>query len=115
MTLAEQIDELGQRAAGELARLQSYDEHTLSVWRLALKLAEEGRDIGIQSPETGRILEPSELYELSQGYVTRDLAQSVLDPTVSLFEDFLFGRLEAWLTAPPVFREMTAAAIGKVG
>jgi hypothetical protein len=102
MPLADQIRELEQRSLKELNRLRAYYEHTRSVWRLAQQLADEGRKISIRNPVTDRILEAHEIHGLAQTYVTGYLAESVFDKAISLFEDFIFGLLNAWLAAQPL-------------
>ena len=101
MPLGDQIDVLGRRAQSELAKLRAYYEHTKSVWRLAQQIIDEGRKVEFRSPATGQILESPEIHGLAQTYVTGYLAESVFDKTISLFEDFVFGLLSAWLTAQP--------------
>lgn len=102
MPLADQINALGQRSSNELGRLRAYYEHTKSAWRLAQQLADDGRTISIRNPATDLVLGAAEIHGLAQTYVTGYLAESVFEKSVSLLEDFLFGLLNAWLSAQPL-------------
>jgi hypothetical protein len=101
MPLVETIRDLASRIQADLDASHDYFEHTKGAWRLVELLADEGRPIIIQNPDTGTVADAAELAGRAQGYVTGYLAESVFQHFVALLEDFVFGLLNAWLTAHP--------------
>ena len=98
------IDELRRLHADSLAALDAshnYFAHTEGVWRLVQEWIREGHKLTIRDQLTGSVVDQSELPDLAQKYVTGYLATATFQHFVSLFEDFVFDFLRAWLIEYP--------------
>ena len=97
-------DELRRLHADSLAALDAshnYFAHTEGVWRLVQKWIREGHKLTIRDQLTDSVVDQSELPDLAQKYVTGYLASATFQHFVSLFEDFVFDFLRAWLIEYP--------------
>jgi hypothetical protein len=101
MALANQIQSLADGIQAELRAGYDYYEHTKFAWRSVQELVDEGRSIVVRVTETGTAVGSAKLARLGQTYVTTYLAESVFQHFVTLFEEFVFGLLHAWLSAHP--------------
>jgi hypothetical protein len=101
VSLAVQVPELSSRIHAALKGGLDYYAHTVYTWRLVRDLADGGREFRIRNPDTGAVVDATELARLSPEYVTTYLAESVFQHFVSLFEDFIFELLRLWLSAHP--------------
>ena len=101
MPLVDQIRELAGRIQAELQEAHDYYQHTKVAWRLVQQLPDEGQLFSIRNMDTGTVVGAAELASLAQRYVTGYLAESIFQHYVTLFEDFVFGLLHAWLLVHP--------------
>ena len=101
MAFIDEITQLRDDCLSSLDRSHDYYAHTKSAWRLVQEMVRQGRKFTIRNRETGRTVDETEFSGLAQVYVTGYLASATFQHFVSLFEQFLFGFLRAWLTAYP--------------
>lgn len=101
MEIVDQIRVLSSRIQDELSRGSNYYNHTTAAWRLLQQVVDEGRNIQVRDTITGDVTDGRTLAALAQGYVTEYLSESVFQHYISLFEDYAFGLIGAWLIAHP--------------
>ncbi|HUT12980.1 MAG TPA: hypothetical protein VMY42_20965 [Thermoguttaceae bacterium] len=101
MALADEIKKLRDDSLAALDEAHNYYSHTKSAWRLLQQFLRQGRKVTIRNLATGSTVEEHELPALAQKYVTGYLTSATFQHFVSLFEDFVFGFLRAWLIEDP--------------
>lgn len=101
MEIVDQIRDLSIRIRGEIVRGSNYYNHTTAAWRVLQTVVAEGRAIQVRDKITGDVTDGRGLAASAQGYVTEYLSESVFQNHVTLFEDYVFGLIGAWLTAYP--------------
>jgi hypothetical protein len=101
MALADEIQALTVRTLSALEASHDYYTYTKRAWRLLQQIVKDGRRFSFRNRTTGTRVDEQLLLGRSQGYVTEYLASSTFQHFVSLFEDFLFGLLRAWLAVYP--------------
>lgn len=101
MTLADNIEALTTRTLSALAASHDYYTYTKRMWRLLQRIVKKGRTFTLRNVTTGTKVNEQELFRRSQDYVTDYLMSSTFQHFVSLFEDFIFELLRAWLVAYP--------------
>lgn len=99
--LADQINALRQDSLAALDASHDYYAHTTRAWRIIQKLAQRGHKITIRNRMTGTTVNERQLPRLGQNYVAHYLASAAFQHFVSLFEDFIFDFLRAWLIEYP--------------
>jgi len=101
MALIDEIAKLRDDCLSSLDASHNYYAHTKSAWRLVQNMVRQGHSVTIQNLATGNVVDENELPGLAQHYVTGYLASATFQHFVSLFEQFVFGLLRAWLTEYP--------------
>src|SRR5688572_27013734 len=101
MALVDNIDRITTRTLSELAASHDYYTYTTRVWRLLYEIVREGRKFNFHNPVTGTRVDEQALLVRAQQYITDYLASSTFQHFVSLFEDYFFELLRAWLAAYP--------------
>jgi hypothetical protein len=101
MALADDIRELRDRALVELVAAHDYYTNTKRAWRVVLKVIRAGQKLTIRNSTTGTVTKEPQLVLKAHDYVVEDLAYATFQQFVSIFENFLFDLLRAWLTAYP--------------
>ncbi len=98
------IDELQRVRDDSLAALDAshdYYFHTTVAWNFLQGMVRQSHKIIARNLATGNTVDERELSDLARKYVTGHLASATFQHFVSLFEDFVFGFLRAWLTEYP--------------
>lgn len=101
MALVDDIRRLREDSLAALDASHNYYAHTKSAWRLVQQLVRQGHRVTIRNQATGSTVDEHELPGLAQQYVTGYLASATFQHFASLFEDFVFGFLRAWLIEHP--------------
>lgn len=101
MPLADEIRDLTDRIQVDLQKAHDYFQHTKVAWRIVQQLPDDARPIIIRNLDAGTVVGAAELAGLAQTYVTGYLAESVFQHYVTVFEDFIFALLHAWLSVHP--------------
>lgn len=101
MAAADEIRELTRRTGEELRRTSRYFEHTRDAWQAVTMLVDEGSPIQFTDSQTGAGMNGKDLAELSAGYIAGYLTESVFQHYITLFEEYTFGLLAAWLAEFP--------------
>jgi len=101
MLLREEILRLSSHSLTALDESHDYYTFTKRVWRFVDRAVREGREFSFRNMNTGTRVDQHLLLERSQRYEVRYLTSSSFQHFVSVFEDYLFGLLRAWLTAYP--------------
>ena len=99
--LTDKIAQLRDESITALDASHDYYAHTKHAWRFMQGRIWRGTKISIQNDVTGNVANEQELSDLSQEYVTGYLTSATFQHFVSVFEDFIFGFLQAWLTEYP--------------
>ena len=102
MALIDEIPRLRDDCLSSLDASHNYYAHTKSAWRLVQQMVRQGHKVTIRNQATGNTVDETELSGLAQDYVTGYLASATFQHFVSLFEQFVFDLLRAWLTEYPV-------------
>ncbi len=117
MALIDELTQLRDKTLASLDASHDYYAHTAYLWRLLQQMVREGSDISedtIRNQVTESRISISELSRLAHEYITVRLASATFQHFVSLFEDFLFGFIGAWLTAYPRSLENKQLDLGTV-
>jgi hypothetical protein len=101
MALIDEITQLRDDCLSSLDASHNYYAHTKSAWRLVQQMVRQGHKVTIRNQATGNTVDETELSGLAQDYVTSYLGPATFQHFVSLFEQFVFGLLRAWLTEYP--------------
>jgi hypothetical protein len=101
MALIEDINQLRLDSLAALDASHDYYSHTKAAWRLAQKVGRRSRKFSIRNRATGGAIGKDELPKLAQRYIAEYLAPATFQHFVSLFEDFIFDFLRAWLIQYP--------------
>lgn len=101
VSLGFEIRALSDRIHADLLAAHDYYHHTRLTWRLLRTRARRGDRFTVRNPRTGTNVDAAQLANLSKTYETFQLAESVFQHFVALFEDFVFELLGLWLTAHP--------------
>ena len=101
MPLRDEIQRLGWNSLTALDESHDYYTFTKRVWRFVDRVVREGRRFSFRNINTGTRVDQHLLLERSQRYETRYLTSSAFQHFVTVFEDYLFGLLRAWLAAYP--------------
>lgn len=101
MALTDDINRLRADSLAALDASHNYYAHTKIAWRLVQQMVRQGHKVTIRNQATGSTIDENELPGLAQEYVTEYLASATFQHFVSLFEDFVFDFLRAWLIEYP--------------
>ena len=101
MALIDSISKLGDEYVELLDERHDYFVYSKLAWRFIQQEEQRGRKLSFRNLETDNTVDLSDLSTLSQGYVTGYLASATFQDFVSLFEQFVFDFLRAWLTEYP--------------
>jgi hypothetical protein len=101
MALTGEITQLRDDCLSALDASHNYYTHTKSAWRLVQQMVRQGHKVTIRNQVTGNAVNETELSGLAQDYVTGYLVSATFQHFVSLFEQFVFDFLRAWLTEYP--------------
>lgn len=101
MALTDEIVRLREDCLSALDASHNYYVHTKLAWRLVQQMVRQGHKVTIRNQATGNTVNEAELPGLAQGYVTGYLVSATFQDFVSLFEQFVFDFLRAWLTEHP--------------
>jgi hypothetical protein len=101
VSLGLEIQALSGRIHADLLAAHDYYHHARLTWRLLRARTRRGGRLTVRNPTTGTIVDAAQLADLSKTYEKFDLAESVFQHFVALFEDFVFEFLRLWLTAYP--------------
>src|SRR5262249_24288359 len=114
MALADTIEELTTRTLAGLAASHDYHTYTTRVWRLLEEIVKEGRRFKFHNAATGTKVNEQALIERAQLYISDYLTSSTFQHFVSMFEDFFFELLRAWLAAYPGSLSRKQVEVGTV-
>lgn len=101
MALTDDIDLLCLDSLAALNASHNYYAYTKFAWRLVQREGRRGPEFSIRNRATGSAVGGKELSGLAQQYMTEYLAPATFQHFVSLFEDFIFDVLRAWLIHYP--------------
>ena len=101
MALTDELQQLREESLRALDDSHNYFTHTKIAWRLVQQMVQQGHTVTFRNQATGSTISERDLGVLAQGYVTGYLSSATFQHFVSLFEDFVFGFLRAWLTEYP--------------
>ncbi len=101
MALTDDLKKLRDGSLAALDASHNYYTHTKGAWRFVQEMVRQGQKVSIRNQAPGSIVNEQALPGLAQEYVTGYLASATFQHFVSLFEDFVFGFLRAWLIEHP--------------
>ena len=101
MALIDDITRLRDDSLASLDASHNYYAHTKGAWRLVQRIVRQGHEVTIRNQATGDTADGNELSGLAQEYVTVYLTSATFQHFVSLFENFVFDFIRAWLTEYP--------------
>ena len=101
MALAEDIRALRDRTLADLDAAYEYYIDTKTAWKLVREIAALGYKFSVRNPIAGTLRTEADLADKAQEYVARQLPEVTFQQFISIFENFLFDLLRAWLTAYP--------------
>lgn len=101
MVLVHEINKLRADSLSALDAGHNFYGHTRDVWRLVQEMIRQGHKVTIRNQTTGDTIDEQKLPALAQEYITGYLAPATFQHFISLFEDFVFDFLRAWLTEFP--------------
>ncbi|MCP4108372.1 MAG: hypothetical protein GY749_22980 [Desulfobacteraceae bacterium] len=101
MALTDEMTQLRDDCLSSLDASHNYYTHTKSAWRIIQQMVRQGQKFTIRNQATGHIVDQTELSGLAQEYITGYLVSATFQHFVSLFEQFVFDLLRAWLTEYP--------------
>lgn len=101
MALVDKMTQLRDNCLSSLDASHDYYTHTKNIWRIIQQFVREGHEFTIRNCVTDHIVNQTELSGLAQPYITGYLASATFQHFVSLFEQFVFDLLRAWLTEYP--------------
>jgi len=101
MDLTAEIEQLRRDSLAALYASHDYYANTQFAWRFVQQMVREGHRFEIQRRATSTVPAEHEVSGLAHVYVTQYLASATFQHFVSLFEDFTFDLMRAWLRAYP--------------
>lgn len=101
MALADEIARLRDTTLESLDASHNYYAHTKEAWRLVQLMVRKGQKFAIRNQVTGASVDETGLSRLAPTYVKDYLLSATFQHFVSLFEQFVFGLLRAWLVGYP--------------
>ncbi len=101
MPFIDEITQLRDDCLTSLDASHNYYAHTKSVWRIIQQMVRQGHKFTIRNQATGHTVDETKFSSLAQEYITGYLASATFQHFVSLFEQFVFDLIRAWLTEYP--------------
>ncbi len=102
MALRSEIEGIRDRAIVSLNDAHDYYTYTKDAWRTVQQAVQrEGMTLSWRNHSTNSSVNEQRILTLAQRYVSVDLTSSTLQQFVSIFENFLFDAIRAWLLAYP--------------
>jgi hypothetical protein len=102
MALRDDIEEFRDRAIAALNHAHDYYIYTREAWRsLQQDVQRDGRTLLWENLSTRSSITQKEVAARAQRYIEVELPASTLQQFVSIFENFLFDCVRAWILAHP--------------
>lgn len=95
------IQQLRERNIEALDACYNYFFNTQGVWRIVSELLAQGHEFSFEIQPTDTTIHGRQLPDLAQQYITGYLASATFQHFISIFEDFIFGFIRAWLVEHP--------------